>query len=280
LKFTGDPLKPIVWVDKQLNLGGFLAATQPAGGLAGFGVVSVLARSLRETDQAFLGVVSAVNYEGKGVKIQQVTEGSGAKEAGLRPGDVILKSGARDISGLLELQNSLVGTEPGDTIELLVNRAGKMDQVDVILGNRPELPSFRGDRLKRMEQMGTKISKIRDSFSNAVQTDMKLKPDQVGGPVVDLKGDVVGVTVARADRTRSFIVPSETIQNLLKNNGTDPSLAKAPTADEAKLAARAGGSRPPRPNGPSPERMQYHLEQMNLLMEFMRDEMDTLQRGR
>ncbi len=279
LDITGEALSPIKWVNEKMDLGSFLAAAQPGGKLAGFGVVSVLARSLRETDQAFLGVVGAVGFDGKGVKIRQVTQGSGAEKAGLVEGDVILKSGEREISGLLELQNSLVGTEPGDTVELMVERSGKTQKVDVLLGNRPELPSIQGARLRKMEQMGTKLSQVRDSFSNAIQTDMALDPNQVGGPVVNLDGKVIGVAVARADRTRSFVVPSSTIEALLKEEGSDPALAKLSSAGESRPPMRIERVQPQQPQrGPSPERMQRHLNEMQRLLDFMQEEMDAVQR--
>lgn len=281
LKITGDPLPPVQWVDKPVELGTFMAAAQPAGKLAGFGVVSVLARNLRETDKAFLGVFGAIDFKGDGVKVQDVSEGSGAEKAGIKSGDVILKSGDRDISGLLELQNSLVGLEPGDKVELLVERSAKKEKIEVTLGNRPALPSFQGSRLKKMEQMGTRLSQVRDSFSNAIQTDMALDPSQVGGPVVDLKGQVIGVTVARADRTRSFVVPSSTIMELIQEEGMDPALAKLePEEQEGRPTRVRRIQGQPMPQGPTADQMQMHLNQMQKLLDLMQEEMEALQRER
>ena len=200
------------WAERPRRSAGFLIAPQPDGRPAAFGVVSVLERNLRDTDQAFLGVVGSMDFDGPGVKIDEVSPDSGAAAAGLQAGNVILKVGDRTISGLLELKNSLVGVNPGTTISLWVRADGNEKKVDVMLGNRPDLPSFPGDRLRQMERMGGAISRVRDSFSSAIQTDMRPNPDQIGGPVVDLKGRVVGVTMARADRTRSFVMPSAAVE--------------------------------------------------------------------
>ena len=282
LEISGAPLTPVKWCEDQTPLGGFLIAPQPDGRPAAFGVVSVLERNLRETDQAFLGVTSSMDFAGPGVMIDKVSPESGAAAAGLRAGNIILKVGDRPISGLLELKNSLVGVSPGSTIRLLA-RVGKDDkEFDVLLGNRPDLPDFPGDRLRQMERMGGAISRVRDSFSSAIQTDMRPKPDQVGGPVVNLKGQVVGVTMARADRTRSFVMPAAAIEELLKNPVEDPALARLRKSDEEaalpverRMAAQGRHMRPG-----SEERMRRHLSEMKRLMEFMQDEMNGLEPDR
>jgi S1-C subfamily serine protease len=101
LEFAGRPLPAVKWSGKELPLGSFVASPQPDGRPAAFGVVSVLARNLRETDQAFLGVMGDMEYKGPGTKITQVTKESAAEEAGLQVGDVILKIDDRPISGAL-----------------------------------------------------------------------------------------------------------------------------------------------------------------------------------
>jgi serine protease Do len=245
-------------------------------------VVSVLERNLRETDSAFLGVIGTLDFEGPGVKIDRVAEGSGAEAAGMKPGDIILKVGDRPISGLLELKNSLVGREPGTTVTLTVRSAKATRNVDVLLGNRPELPNFPGHRLRQMELMGGPVSDVRDSFTRVIQTDMRPRPDQIGGPVVDLKGRVVGITMARADRTRSFVMPAAAIVKLLETEPQDPALAKVRTPQAAAPLAvrRMAAPRGAVPQAGSEERPRRHLTEMQRLMDFMSEEMENLGPGR
>ncbi len=80
LETSGPALTPVKWSKELPKLGGFLAASQPDGRPAAFGVVSVLERNLRDTDQAFLGVISAIGFTGPGVKIHEVAPDSGAAE--------------------------------------------------------------------------------------------------------------------------------------------------------------------------------------------------------
>jgi serine protease Do len=282
LTTTGTPLTPVKWSTESPALGSFLATPQPNGKPAAFGVVSVLERNLRETDQAYLGVEGDPAFDGPGVKVRKVAPESGAAAAGLKPGSVILKVGERPISGVLELKNALVGVNPGSTVKLLIRSGKDEQQLDVLLGNRPDLPNFPGDRLRQMERMGGPISRVRDSFTRVIQTDMRPPPDQIGGPVVDLKGRVVGITMARADRTRSFVMPSAAVQELLKKPAVDPSLAQVRNDDEnsrvsvrrpvPRIVPPPGGMRPG-----DPERMRQHLTEMQRLMDFMREEMETLE---
>jgi S1-C subfamily serine protease len=131
-----------------------------------------------------------------------------------------------------------------------------------------------------MERMGGPISRVRDSFTRVIQSDMRPRPDQVGGPVADLQGRVIGITLARADRTRSFIMPAAAVRKLLETAPRDPSLAQVRQPEqEPALPVRSMG--PPRAGGQrSGEMMRQHLSEMQRLMEFMREEMDKLESGR
>jgi serine protease Do len=281
LTLEGDPLTPVQWVDEPAKLGSFLAAPQPGGKAAAFGVVSVLQRNLRETDKAFLGVEGELDFDGPGVKVRRVTEDSGAAAAGLRAGDVIVKVNQRPISGVLELRNSLTGVQPGSKVTLEVTRAGRDLQLDVVLGNRPDLPQFSGARLQAMERMGTRLSLVRDSFPNVIQTDMRPNPDQIGGPVVNLKGQVVGITMARADRTRSFIMPSAAVLSMLANQPADPAtvaaLPKEQPGPPGGMARGQRGQLPPGSAPPEPDRLRRHADEMRQLMDRLREEFEQME---
>lgn len=282
LETTGGSLKPVRWALESPALGSFLAAPQPDGRPAAFGVVSVLERNLRETENAFLGVIGTLDFDGPGVRVEQISPDSGAAAAGIKPGDIILKVGDRPISGLMELKNSLVGVNPGSKVTIRVRSGNKERDAEVLLGNRPDIPQFPGQRLQQMERMGGPISRVRDSFTRVIQSDMRPRPDQVGGPVADLKGRVIGITIARADRTRSFIMPAAAVQKLLETAPRDPSLAQVRQPEQepalpvrGMAAPRRGGMRPP-----SEEMLRRHLNEMQRLMDFMREEMDNLESSR
>jgi S1-C subfamily serine protease len=284
LSIEGEPLIPVKWFFESPALGRFLAAPQPDGRPAAFGVVSVLERNLRQTDQAYLGVLGDPDFEGPGVKIAEIQPESGAAAAGLRAGDVILRIRERPVTGLFELKNALSDISPGQTITILANVNGTEKSFEVLLGNRPQLPQFPGARLQQMERMGGQISRVNDSFSRVIQSDMRPKPNQIGGPVVDLQGRVIGVTMARAGRTRSYVMPAAAVEELLKKAPEDPALAGARLAaeNEAMMPAREGpgGGAEPQGAAGNPDRLRRHLSDMQRLMELMEEEMQALESAR
>lgn len=281
LETTGPALTPVTWSHETPKLGAFLTASQPDGRPAGFGVVSVLERDLRDTDKAAIGVKIDIQYNGKGVKIENVAPDSGAAAAGLKPGNIILKVGDRTISGILELKNSLSGLNPGTKVTLLAQTADGERNFEVKLGNLPKLPNFPNDRLQIMDHMGGDISRVRDSFGHVIQTDMRPQPDQIGGPVADLKGRAIGITIARAGRTSTYVIPSAAVENLLKKDPQNPSLAQVRLNDQAPAMIQRGMLRPQGQMIPNTQQdMRRHLEEMQRLMDYMREEMDRMQNGR
>jgi serine protease Do len=213
----------------------------------------------------------------QGVKVSEAQPNTGAAAAGLKEGDIVLMVKERPISGLMELKSALTGTKPGENVPLRVRTIGGEKTISVTLSKRPELPKIYNPRLEQMERMGGKISRVRDSFTQVLQSDMRPSPDQIGGPVVDLEGRVIGITVARADRTRSFIMPSAAVVKMLANTPKDPSIAKVREPEKQVIARAPKSDAPQPPKAPSPQRMREHLSEMERLMEFMREEMRSLQ---
>lgn len=280
LEVMGEELKPVKFESGDLSLGRFIIATQPNGKPAGFGVVAVLERNLRESDQAHLGVEADPSFGGKGVRIANVQPKYGAEAAGLQSGDVILSVEGRSISGLQELRNALSDKQPGDMVELLVESAGKEMTVSVLLSNRPVSGQFSGDRMNQMEQMGGKPNSVRDGFSRVVQTDMKIAYKQMGGPVVDLQGRVVGITMARADRTRTYVMGSGAVLDLLKGQpGTVAEAKEMAELRKQQLAEQRRAMIPQMRERGRPqnrERMERNLGDLDRLLGRVTDELEGL----
>lgn len=74
----------------------------------------------------------------QGVAILEVKEGSPAAEAGLRPGDVIIKFAGRDISSVASVLGALRSTKPGQKVPMTVKRDGKSVKVTVTIGKGGE----------------------------------------------------------------------------------------------------------------------------------------------
>ena len=118
------------------------------------------------------------------------------------------------------------------------------------------------------------------------QTDLRVGREQCGGPVVDLDGKPVGIAIARADRTRSFVIPGREIAQLLERDPVTPEVALAAGVRQRVLPAErgmgssGGGGQAPRvipaPRGAA-ENLRRHLEEMERLMERMRTEMEGIE---
>ena len=71
----------------------------------------------------------------EGVYVAEVTDGSGAKAAGIEPGDVIIRIAGKKVHNMAELQESLTMYRPGDKVEVTILRNKKEKTLDVTLKN-------------------------------------------------------------------------------------------------------------------------------------------------
>ncbi len=98
------------------------------------------------TNQGFIGVALAtvtpalsvqLNYHGKGVAVTQVVSGSAADQAGLQPGDVVVRANGQDITTDAQLRKIIEGVKPGQTVNLEVWSSGIKKLVSVKVVERP-----------------------------------------------------------------------------------------------------------------------------------------------
>ncbi len=98
------------------------------------------------TNAGFIGAALAtitpdlsvqLNYHGKGVAVQQVVSGSPADQAGLQPGDVIVKVNGNPVTSNDEVVKSIKATKPGSSINFEVWSAGVKKLVSVKVQERP-----------------------------------------------------------------------------------------------------------------------------------------------
>jgi S1-C subfamily serine protease len=280
LAFEDGKLPPVKWSSAPPPPPGrFVVAALPDGRAGAIGVVSVPERSLRESDQAFLGVEQDPGYQGPGIRVARVVEGSGSEQAGLRPGDVVLRVGGRQVGGLFELRTALIDLAPGETAKLWVLRRGEEFEVSVTLGRRPAFPQFPAQRLRQMERMaGDKgLSRLGDGFPQVIESDIKIWPEHCGAPAVDLDGRVVGVVIARATRTRSFVIPAARVIDLLKQDPGEPVVAAAEPAAHGRSPAPPAARRGPRPGPEALDRRRARVDEMRMFMERFLEEMEALE---
>ena len=244
------PLKPLD-LKKISNpeLGSFLAVARPDGKVDGIGVVSVMSRSLREKDKAYLGVLMDFSKAGKnGVPLMRVMPDSAAKKAGLRNGDIVMSVNKVPILGAIELRNLLQRLVPGSETTILYRRNGDEKVATVKLGSRADNAGIKRvprKRMERMQRMGTSINRVRSNFPNVVQSDIPINPEDTGAPVLDLDGKLVGITIARSSRIKTFITPAETLLRVLASDPNsvtqaDKNRLQSNLLEEANKASNSG----------------------------------------
>jgi serine protease DegQ len=78
--------------------------------------------------------------ESKGVIIAGVLRGGPADKAGVKPGDVLLAVGDKEVAGTPNMLNVVAALAPGSRANLTLHRGGKKLVVQVVVGRRPKPP--------------------------------------------------------------------------------------------------------------------------------------------
>jgi S1-C subfamily serine protease len=278
LQINNSKLRPLTFAKSDsLALGQFLIAAGPGDVTLGLGVVSVKERVLRDSDQAYVGVGVENAANGEGVLIRQVAEDSPAEQAGLKEGDVVVSLAGKNVGSTSEFRAQLAAFRPGDKVKLECLRATKKFDTEIVLAAKQTTGQFPQRRLEVMERMGGEISQVRDGFPAVIQTDMVLNPEECGGPVLNLRGEVIGISAARAGRIRSYVIPSAVIQSMLARKPVAPELAKVRAVEPGPQLSRTRQVRP-RLNRSDMERMRARMKEMQQFMQRLDEELGALDR--
>jgi serine protease Do len=173
------------------------------------GIVSAKIREIPVAGGPALGVV--LSSETKRLVIEEVNEKSGAKEAGLQKGDVILSIEGEKVSTIEEIGEVLKDRKEGSTVKLTYRRKKAENTVDVRLAARADMFE---EQQNRNDQMSGEYSPRRSGFPRVMQHDILGSRQVVGGPLLDLEGRCVGMNIARANRAENFAIPVEELKEI------------------------------------------------------------------
>jgi serine protease DegQ len=88
------------------------------------------------------GLADSFNLEeSKGVIIAGVLRGGPADKAGVKPGDVLLAVGDKQVVGTPNMLNVVAALAPGSHASLTLRRGGKKLKLEVVVGTRPRPPT-------------------------------------------------------------------------------------------------------------------------------------------
>jgi C-terminal processing protease CtpA/Prc len=92
--------------------------------------------ALTSNSEPWLGV-DLTNAPIRGAVIAKVVPGSPAARAGIRPGDVITQLDTQPIQSSAIFRSAISGLQPGDTVDLQLQRGASQYTAHVTLGSRP-----------------------------------------------------------------------------------------------------------------------------------------------
>ncbi|MDZ4286686.1 MAG: PDZ domain-containing protein [Prosthecobacter sp.] len=234
---------------RALTFGQWLAAPAQGGKQFCIGVLSAQRREIKGW-----GAAMGVRMDDKGVaklggvRITGIAEDGPAAMAGLQENDVLLALAGERIAKYQRVHEIMSNRQPGEEIEVSYRRDGKETKVNVRLASRTKvLANWEGE-----DFANGGVSIRTDNFSQVLQHDLPLGPQDMGGPLLNLEGQVVGINIARVDRVTTFALPTEvfwpTVQRWIEAD-------RHPPKGVAPIVAKPTGSTPagaPAPATPGP----------------------------
>ncbi|MBI1247212.1 PDZ domain-containing protein [bacterium] len=184
------------------ELGSLLATTGLDEGPIAIGVYGLKPHKV-EMKNAMLGVM--LSRDPGPAKVDMVVEKSAAAEAGILAEDVILSINDIAINTGSHLIETVRTYEPGDALKVKLKRSNKEMLLNVILDEWVAGPNQA--RHDFQNHLGGDLSQRRSGFPSVFQHDSYLQPEQCGGPICNLDGQVVGLNIARAGRVATYAIP-------------------------------------------------------------------------
>jgi serine protease Do len=211
LKLAEGTYRPIAWEAQEPRPGQLLLTVGVREPVLALGACSCEARSLLQRNRGRMGVAPRETAEG--IAVYQVQ--SAARNAGLQDGDIIVSVQGREVKKVPELVSLIRKYRAGDELTVKTKRGETLLDFTIRLSTQDTI-NRQAPRFEAMNLLGSINSQRAGLFPWAMQHDSPLLPEQCGGPLVNLDGQVVGLNVARSGRTASFALTGEHLQEVLR----------------------------------------------------------------
>lgn len=127
------------------------------------------------------GTITSGKTKSKGILINDLLDGLGAQQAGLQPGDVILRIGRQKVTSLPTLATLMEGKIAGDTLNMTCLRNGEKFSAQVTLSARrlPEVPETT-EELANILQVRNETfqQKLNDALTDVSEELSIFRPDE------------------------------------------------------------------------------------------------------
>jgi len=139
-----------------------------------------------------------------GAKVQRVYPRTVGERVGMLRGDLLVSINQQWIPNATTLRSVGARVRVGQALNVVVVRKGQLKQLSMKIDHFSR-------RVYHDRWGGGPFSERRFGFSTTIVHDSLLEPNQCGGPVVDLDGNVVGLNIARSMRVATLAVPSDRV---------------------------------------------------------------------
>lgn len=219
LKVEAENLPTVAWQDSLPRRGSWLATVDLKKTPRSVGVMSAGSQRIPGKNPV-LGVL--LEGSNRGAAVKHVLRGTGAELAGLKVGDAIFEVNGMSVRDLSDFKRAIADYQGGQLVKLRVNRDKNDLAVNAMLMDLTE------ELMDETEmEVNGQVSARATGFDEVFMHDTVLKPNQCGGPIVNLNGEVVGINIARAGRVTSYALPSSVVQPMVES-----------LIDQAKLVSR------------------------------------------
>lgn len=154
-----------------------------------------------------------------GVYVSDLSPGGGAAEAGIEPGDIILRVQGNEVRTVPELQEQVSRYRPGDQIDVAVWRKGKEKRIPVVLRNQEGSTELRdADAVSAKNQLGAAMSEVGKEELETLGIRGGAKVNDVGRGKLAEAGIRSGFIILKIDG-ESVTNPDDVIRILAKKSG-------------------------------------------------------------
>ncbi len=147
----------------------------------------------------------------KSLVVERVDPHTIAEQSGIMIGDEIEQFNGIQVSSQQELIEISQSLKPGDDVTFVVNRNDQPVNLSTTISRSSQ-------RIFQDQWGGGPFSRRRFGFSNVLTHDIPIRPNQCGGPLVDLHARAVGINVARSLRVATLAIPIDQVRQFVLAN--------------------------------------------------------------
>ena len=149
------------------------------------------------------------SWQLSGLEVQRVYPRTASESTGLLVGDLMQTINGISLTSRSHMDEIGKTLKIGQTLKIGVLRSGKSVQLST------EIKNF-APRTLHDRWGGGPFSTRRFGFGKVIAHDSVIAPENCGGPLVALDGNVVGINIARSMRVATFAVPISSIYRFIK----------------------------------------------------------------